>query len=40
MLVDGGSCRVVPYGADQTIYVVVDKFGCAEAETEIERADL
>jgi hypothetical protein len=29
----------VPYGADQTVYVVVDKFGRADGETEIERAD-
>src|SRR5262249_6427731 len=33
----------VPYGADQTIYLVVDSFGAAGAayrETEVERADL
>ena len=33
----------VPYGADQTVYLVVDSFGAAGArhrETEIERADL
>ena len=40
MLVDGGSCRAVPYGADQTVYVVVDKFGPADGEKEVERADL
>jgi hypothetical protein len=34
---------MVSYGADQTVYVVVDSFGVAGAmyrETEIERADL
>jgi hypothetical protein len=34
---------MVPYGADQTVYLVVDSFGVAGAmyrETEIERADL
>jgi hypothetical protein len=34
---------IVPYGADQTVYLVVDSFGCLGAvyrETEIERADL
>ena len=40
MLVDGGSRRAVPYGADQTIYVVVDKSGRADGEKEVERADL
>src|SRR5262249_10322897 len=33
----------VPYGADQTVYIVVDTFGAAGAssrEMEIERADL
>jgi hypothetical protein len=40
MLVDGGSCRPVPYGADRTVYVVVDKSGRVDGETEIERADL
>jgi hypothetical protein len=40
MLVAGGSSSAVPYGADQTVYVVVDRFGRTEGETEIERADL
>jgi hypothetical protein len=34
---------IVPYGADQTVYLVVDSFGCLGGvyrETEIERADL
>jgi hypothetical protein len=34
---------IVPYGADQTVYVVVDSFGAAGAlyrETEVERPDL
>ena len=34
---------MVPYGADQTIYLVVDSFGrlgSVHRETEIERADL
>jgi hypothetical protein len=34
---------MVPYGADQTIYLVVDSFGSAGAlyrETEVELADL
>src|SRR5215475_7737811 len=34
---------VVPYGADQTVYLVVDSFGASGSvyrETEIERADL
>ena len=33
----------VPYGADQTAYLVVDRlgrFGAAEREIEVERADL
>jgi hypothetical protein len=33
----------VPYGADQTVYIVVDSFGAAGAlyrETEVERPDL
>ena len=37
------STGMVPYGADQTVYLVVDSFGVAGAmyrETEIERADL
>jgi hypothetical protein len=34
---------LVPYGADQTVYLVVDSFGARGSvyrETEIERADL
>ena len=34
---------IVPYGADQTVYLVVDGFGAhgiVYRETEIERADL
>jgi len=34
---------MVPYGADQTVYLAVDSFGAAGAayrETEVERADL
>jgi hypothetical protein len=34
---------MVPYGADQTVYLVVDSFGAPSSvyrETEIERADL
>jgi hypothetical protein len=36
------SPRTVPYGADQTAYLVVDRFtsGSAYCETEIERIDL
>ena len=38
----GWSPRTVPYGADQTAYLVVDRFtsGSVYRETEIERADL
>lgn len=34
--------RIVPYGADQTAYIVVDRCGggCAYRETETERSDL
>lgn len=34
--------RTVPYGADQTTYVVVDRCcgGCVSRETELERTDL
>jgi hypothetical protein len=32
------SLKLVPYGADQTAYLVVDS-GCACRETEVERAD-
>ena len=33
---------IVPYGADETIYLVVDRFraGSAYRETEVERTDL
>ena len=40
----GWSPRTVPYGADQTAYLVVDRFTSGsvyrETETEIERTDL
>jgi len=38
----GCSPRTVPYGADQTAYLVVDRFrtGSVYRETEIERTDL
>ena len=35
--------RIVPYGADQTVYLVIDSFpglGTVYRETEIERTDL
>lgn len=34
--------RIVPYGADETAYVVVDRFdsGSVYRETEVERTDL
>src|SRR3977135_3095728 len=35
--------RIVPYGADQTVYLVVDRFGRFGSfyrETEVERTDL
>jgi hypothetical protein len=35
--------NIVPYGADQTVYVVVDSFGAngtVYRETEVERSDL
>jgi hypothetical protein len=34
--------RIVPYGADQTAYIVVDRFGGGGVyrETEVERTDL
>jgi hypothetical protein len=38
----GWSPRLVPYGADQTVYIVVDSFcasGAVYRETEVERAD-
>ena len=34
---------IVPYGADQTVYLVVDRFGClgtAYCETDVERTDI
>lgn len=37
------SSKVVPYGADQTVYLVVDSFGSRNSvyrEAEFERADL
>ena len=36
------SPTTVPYGADQTVYLVIDRFssGSVYRETEIERADL
>ena len=42
MLRTGWSPNTVPYGADQTAYLVVDRFssGSVYRETEIERADL
>ncbi|SHH06608.1 hypothetical protein SAMN05444169_5549 [Bradyrhizobium erythrophlei] len=38
----GWSPRMVPYGADQTVYLVVDRFrtGRVYRETEVERADV
>jgi hypothetical protein len=39
----GWTPGVVPYGADQTVYLVVDSFGAHGSvfrQTEIERADL
>jgi hypothetical protein len=38
----GWSPSTVPYGADQTVYLVVDRFssGSVYRETEIERSDL
>ena len=38
----GWSLSTVPYGADQTVYLVVDRFssGSVYRETEIERSDL
>lgn len=43
MAKDSKSPRIVPYGADQTIYLVVDSFGSRDKvyrEAEFERADL
>jgi hypothetical protein len=39
----GWTPRIVPYGADQTAYIVIDRFGglgTVYRETEVERADL
>ena len=39
----GRTPRIVPYGADQTVYLVIDRFdgmGTVYRETEVERADL
>lgn len=38
----GRSSNTVPYGADETVYLVVDRLatGAVDRETEIERADV
>jgi hypothetical protein len=39
----GWTPRIVPYGADQTVYLVIDRFGGlgnVYRETEVERTDL
>ena len=38
----GWSPTTIPYGADQTVYLVIDRFsnGSVYRETEIERSDL
>jgi len=39
----GWTPRIVPYGADQTLFLVVDRFGrhgSVYRETEVERTDL
>src|SRR6266851_2086994 len=39
----GWTPRIVPYGADQTVYLVVDRFGqlgSVYRETEVEQTDL
>ena len=39
----GWTPRIVPYGADQTVYLVIDRFGglgSVYRETEVERTDL
>ena len=39
----GWTPRIVPYGADQTVYLVLDRFGrhgSVYRETEVERTDL
>ena len=42
MSTTGWSPGTVPYGADQTVYLVVDRFnsGSVYRETEVERTDL
>ena len=43
MPISGWSTKVVPYGADETVYLVVDSFGANATvyrETEIEKSDL
>ncbi len=40
---NGSSPSMVPYGADQTVYLVIDRFGASGAvdrEIEVERTDL
>src|SRR5882762_8055986 len=39
----GWTPRIVPYGADRTVYLVIDRFsglGTVYRETEVERTDL
>jgi hypothetical protein len=39
----GWTPKIVPYGADQTVYLIIDRFGglgTVYRETEVERADL
>jgi hypothetical protein len=39
----GWSTKLVPYGADQTVYLVVDSFSASDTgyrETEVERTDV
>ena len=39
----GWTPKIVPYGADQTVYLVIDRFGglgTVYRETEVERTDL
>ena len=39
----GWTPRIVPYGADQTVYLVIDRFGglgTVYRETEVERTDI
>jgi hypothetical protein len=42
MLESSWTPKLVPYGADQTAYLVVDRFGRGSVyrETEVERTDL